>query len=138
MTSVTGSSLVVSLVLDASAAVDLTLGHPGLARLLLGEELHVPVHFDVEVVSAFRSLLLRGAVGHDSVADARATMRRLVVVRHLATVLVERAWELRERITIHDGVYVALAEGLDCPLVTTDSRLAATAAELVRVVAPDS
>lgn len=127
-----------SLVLDASAAVDLTLGHPGLADLLLGEDLHVPAHFDVEVASAFRGILIRGSASPDVVYDARGAMRRLIVVRHPATVLVERAWELRERITIQDGAYVALAEGLGCPLVTTDSRLAATAAELVRVAAPDS
>lgn len=58
----TGSSLVP----DVSAAVDLTFGHPGLAGLLIGEDLHVPVRFDVEVVSAFRSLLPRGAVAPDS------------------------------------------------------------------------
>jgi predicted nucleic acid-binding protein len=39
-------------------------------------------------------------------------------------VLIERAWELRAHLTIADGVYVALAELLDAPLLTLDARLA--------------
>jgi hypothetical protein len=35
-----------------------------------------------------------------------------------------RAWQLRENVTIDDGVFVALAEAVDQPLVTTDLRLA--------------
>jgi predicted nucleic acid-binding protein len=33
-------------------------------------------------------------------------------------------WQLRNNLTAHDAVYVALAEGLRVPLVTCDSRLA--------------
>lgn len=36
---------------------------------------------------------------------------------------VQRAFTLRGRIRILDGLYVALAEDLRCPLVTTDIRL---------------
>ena len=36
----------------------------------------------------------------------------------------DRAWELRDNVTVYDAVYVALAELLDAPLVTADSRLA--------------
>jgi predicted nucleic acid-binding protein len=38
--------------------------------------------------------------------------------------LLERAWELRQNLTIYDGVYIALAERLDVTLVTADVRLA--------------
>lgn len=34
-----------------------------------------------------------------------------------------RAWVLRDRISVLDGLYVALAETLGCPLVTCDRRL---------------
>jgi predicted nucleic acid-binding protein len=37
---------------------------------------------------------------------------------------VRRAFALREHIRVADGLYVALADELDCPLVTTDRRLA--------------
>lgn len=38
--------------------------------------------------------------------------------------LAERAWALRDNLTAYDGAYVALAEALDCPLVTGDARVA--------------
>jgi predicted nucleic acid-binding protein len=38
--------------------------------------------------------------------------------------LTERIWELRENLTAYDAAYIALAEALDAPLVTTDARLA--------------
>ena len=137
MTSATARSRAVSLVLDASAAVELVLGRPGLARLLLGEELHVPAHFDVEVVAALRGVQIRGEASAEDVERARNAFRQLVVVRHWAT-LVDRAWDRRDAITIQDGAYVALAEGLGCALVTTDVRLERSASGLVPIVTPDS
>ncbi|MCP2238704.1 type II toxin-antitoxin system VapC family toxin [Prauserella halophila] len=38
--------------------------------------------------------------------------------------LIPRVWELRHSITPYDAAYVALAEQLDIPLLTTDARLA--------------
>ncbi len=35
----------------------------------------------------------------------------------------ERIWELRHNLTAYDAWYVAVAEALDCPLVTLDIRL---------------
>ncbi|QAY60512.1 hypothetical protein ET475_11270 [Microbacterium protaetiae] len=39
--------------------------------------------------------------------------------------LIDRAYQLREGIRVRDGIYVALAERLRCPLLTSDKRLAA-------------
>lgn len=33
-------------------------------------------------------------------------------------------WELRDNLTAYDATYVALAEALDCKLLTADGRLA--------------
>jgi predicted nucleic acid-binding protein len=38
-----------------------------------------------------------------------------------------RAWQLRDNLTIDDGVFVALAEATARPLLTTDLRLAGAA-----------
>jgi predicted nucleic acid-binding protein len=38
--------------------------------------------------------------------------------------LLRRAWQLRDNFTAHDACYVALAEALDCTLLTADTRLA--------------
>jgi predicted nucleic acid-binding protein len=48
----------------------------------------------------------------------------LPIVRYPATPLLERIWQLRDRLSPYDAAYVALAEALDLPLYTTDLRLA--------------
>jgi len=40
--------------------------------------------------------------------------------------LLDRMWELRDNLTAYDASFVALAEVLGAPLVTTDARLAAS------------
>ena len=35
----------------------------------------------------------------------------------------ERIWELRDNLSAYDAGYVALAESLDCSLVTADARI---------------
>ncbi|MBA2420226.1 MAG: type II toxin-antitoxin system VapC family toxin [Thermoleophilaceae bacterium] len=35
----------------------------------------------------------------------------------------DRVWELREKVSAYDASYIALAELLDCPLLTADARL---------------
>ena len=37
--------------------------------------------------------------------------------------LLRRVWALRANVTAYDGCYIALAEALDCPLLTADIRL---------------
>ena len=36
-----------------------------------------------------------------------------------------RAWELRDNVTAHDAMYIALAEAIDAPLITCDAHLGA-------------
>jgi predicted nucleic acid-binding protein len=38
--------------------------------------------------------------------------------------LLPRVWQLRGNLTAYDASYIALAEALDCPLLTADRRLA--------------
>ena len=47
--------------------------------------------------------------------------------------LLLRVWELRNNVTAYDAVYVALAEALDAPLLTSDRHLAAAAGHHARV-----
>jgi len=44
-----------------------------------------------------------------------------------------RAWELRDKLTAYDAMYVALAEALDARVVTCDAPLAATPGHRVRI-----
>lgn len=38
--------------------------------------------------------------------------------------LLRRIWELRENLTAYDACYIALAEAIECPLLSADRRLA--------------
>ncbi len=60
-------------------------------------------------------------------ADAEAALSdfaELRIDRYDTAALARRIWELRDNLTTYDAGYVALAEALDCPLITADRRLA--------------
>ena len=46
------------------------------------------------------------------------------LIRYAHESFLPRIWELRENLTAFDAAYVTLAELLDTPLVTCDTRLA--------------
>ena len=54
------------------------------------------------------------------------TWRRYHVARHRVTFLLGRIWELRANLTPYDSAYVALAEVLECHLMTYDQALASS------------
>ncbi len=47
-----------------------------------------------------------------------------------------RVWELRNNLTSYDAWYVALAEALDCPLATLDTRLARAPGPECTIIVP--
>ena len=88
-------------------------------------DLHAPHLLDIEFLHALRRLTLRGELSDDRAHDARVDFADLALVRYPHEQLADRVWELRRNVTAYDGVFVALAETLDVPLVTCDARLAA-------------
>jgi predicted nucleic acid-binding protein len=112
------------IVVDASAALSGLL-NAGTARDLLAvEQLHAPHLVDVELVSALRRGVLAGTLGADRAWVALDTWRRMGMTRYPIAHL-DRMWQLRDNVSAYDATYVALAEALDCTLVTADHRLAA-------------
>lgn len=117
-------------VIDASAAVDLLLGlrpNAGYLRRRLSVpavSLHAPHLFDLEVLHALRRYERHGVVATQRVEQACQALASLRLTRYSHTALGERIWALRHTLTAYDAAYVALAEGLDLPLLTSDSRLA--------------
>jgi predicted nucleic acid-binding protein len=111
------------IVVDASAAVAALL-NDGQARHLIGtERLHTPHLIDSEIASGLRRLLQRNQLSAADGWNALRTWRRLAVTRYPVHGLFERMWEIRENFSAYDASYVALAETLDCALVTADARL---------------
>jgi predicted nucleic acid-binding protein len=53
------------------------------------------------------------------------TLRRQVgtAVLNVDAPLLDRVWELRDAVSAYDAMYLALAESLECALVTADARL---------------
>jgi predicted nucleic acid-binding protein len=47
-----------------------------------------------------------------------------VITRYSHGLLLDRMWDLRDNVSAYDAAFVALAEALALPLVTTDARLA--------------
>ncbi|MCU4185580.1 type II toxin-antitoxin system VapC family toxin [Acidiferrimicrobium sp. IK] len=116
------------IVVDAAAVVDvLTVAAStgALRSRLAGEELHAPSLLDFELVSALRGLTLRSRLSSARALDALADFEDLPLYRWPASeALRRRAFDLRHAVSAYDASYVALAEALECPLVTRDARLA--------------
>ena len=116
------------IVLDASAAIELVVvGRPApalLDRVEQSRSLHSPHFVDVEFLHVLRRLVHRGLVGPDRAMEARFDFDRLGIVRYPIVGLSDRIWALRDSLTAYDASYVALAEMLGCPLLTTDARIA--------------
>jgi predicted nucleic acid-binding protein len=117
------------IVVDASVLVnaladDEDAGDAARARLLGHADLHAPHVVDLEVLS-----VLRRAVGARRLDTRRARLalddlHDLRLTRYPHAPFARRIWELRQNLTPYDAAYVALAEELDCSLLTADERLA--------------
>jgi len=117
-------------VLEASAALAAFLGtgvNSTSIRVRIeapGESLHAPQLLDVEMLHALRGLVLRGDVSRARDEEVREDFASLRWSRYSHVAFLDRIWELKDNLTAYDATYVALAEALSAPLVTTDARLA--------------
>lgn len=68
--------------------------------------------------------MLRGFLSAHDAEESLQAAEHLVVERFPHPALRRRAWELRDNVSFYDGLYVALAESVGLPLVTTDAKLA--------------
>lgn len=116
---VVDASVLVNALADDDADGDLAR-----SRLLADPDLHAPSLVDLEVLSVLRRQLRLGRLDNRRAELAVTDLRMLALTRYPHLELVSRVWALRDTLTPYDGAYVALAETLDCPLVTSDERLA--------------
>jgi predicted nucleic acid-binding protein len=115
------------LVVDASAAIHALAHRPAnpdlIRRLLSDPDLVAPHLLDIELLQTLRRLVRVHKITEERADDARADFDELRIVRYPHAGLADRIWALRHTVTVHDGAYVALAEWLHCPLITSDGRL---------------
>lgn len=114
------ASAIVAVLLDSEPQAEfirVRIEHPG-------QSLHVPHFLDLEVIQTLRRHALRGVLMPDRSTEALTDFADIKFTRYPHTSFIERIWELKENVTAYDAAYIALAETLDAPLITTDGRLA--------------
>jgi predicted nucleic acid-binding protein len=111
------------IVVDASAALSALLNAGPARNALASEQLHAPHLIDSEVANGLRRMVAAEQLAADSGWAALDAFRRLGMTRYPVFSLLDRVWELRDNLSAYDASYVALAELLDCNLLTADARL---------------
>ena len=116
------------IVLDASAAIEWLLQSPigvKIDRRIFApsESLHAPHLLDVEVAQVLRRFVRDKTITAQRGLKALEDLGDLPLTRYPHNFLIPRIWELRATLTAYDAAYVALAEVLDAPLLTCDSKL---------------
>jgi predicted nucleic acid-binding protein len=129
------------LVVDGAAVVDFLLREEPTANWLDDHIagaglLHAPHLLDFEVASALRRRTLRRELTSRRAKLALGHLTELRLVRYPAKRLLERVFELRDNLTAYDAAYIALAEALDAPLITTDGRLARSTGHNAEILSP--
>lgn len=104
------------------------------ARATAARSVHVVDMAYAEVLSAFRQKALRAELTAERAELALASLGQLRLRRHSVRPLLSRIWALRSAHSAYDAAYVALAEALGAPLVTTDGRLARSAGHHAEIV----
>ncbi len=126
------------IVVDASAVLELLLGtesSPRAAARLLdpAESLHAPHLLDIEVAQVLRRFVAAGELTATRGREALDDLGAMPITRYPHDILLPRIWELRANLTAYDAAYVALAEALGAPVLTSDTRLARAPGHRARV-----
>lgn len=130
------------IVLDSSAALDYLLGADALGAWVESQldaaawDLHASFVIDIEVFAVVRAYVRNGSIAPRRGRAILDVFADLPLRRYPHIQLFERMWSLREHVSTPDASFVALAEALDAPLVTTDLRLSRAHGIRATIVAP--
>jgi len=96
----------------------------GMAReIVQREQVQAPHLIDSEVAHVLRARVRRQVIDATTGWNLLHRFRWMAITRHGTFAVLDRVWELRDNLTAYDAAYVALAEAIDCPLVTADARI---------------
>lgn len=119
----TGAEVVV----DSSVLVA-TLVDPGVSgewaeSVVSQGSVHAPELVRVEVVNVLRRLERARAITGNEAQAAYEDFMQLDLHLYIFEPFADRIWELRHNLTGFDAWYIALAEALDVPMATLDTKL---------------
>lgn len=116
------------IVVDASAMIEVLLqterGRSLEGRVFGARVVNAPHLLDLEVTQVLRRYTARSALTPARAEGALRDFSDLRIERYPHHLFLGRVWALRENATAYDAAYLALAEALDAPLITTDRKLA--------------
>jgi predicted nucleic acid-binding protein len=121
------------LVIDASAMADQYL-RSSISPISKKWAVHAPALIDFEFMSVLRRRVRQDELSPELAEALIGELATFSLVRHEAVMLLPRIWALRHNFTAYDGSYVALAQALGAPLMTSDRRLARAAADHCDVI----
>jgi predicted nucleic acid-binding protein len=125
------------IIIDTSAVLAaLVGGAPGRqarTRIAAAGSLHAPHLLDVEILHALRGLVRGRKLSVDRAQDASTDYARLNITRYPVSGMSNRIWQLRNNLTAYEACFVALAEALECPIVTCDERLSRSSGHTAQV-----
>ena len=127
-------------VADASVLVAALVdsGHDGqwAETAIAGDELASPELVLVETANILRRQAQYGQISRAEAAIAFQSLLRLRMELFPFRPFAERVWELGGNLTSYDAWYVALAEALDCPLITLDRKIGRAPGLTCQILAP--
>jgi len=130
MTTVVDASVVAAALVDSGS-----LGAWAESVLLAGP-LAAPHLLPVETANILRRMANVGDISADVAALAHSELLSIRKELFPYALFGRRVWELRKNVTAYDAWYVALAELLDAPLATLDTKLSRAPGTLCRFLTP--
>ncbi len=118
-----------AVVIDSSAFIDTIADPYGRGRGVLDtmadfEDWWAPEIFDAEVAHGLRNQMLRGLIAQQEFNQQMRALAEITIGRIPVSPLLGRVASLSGSLSAYDAAFVATAELIDAPLVTTDARLA--------------
>ncbi len=130
MTTVVDASVLVAALVDS--------GREGkwAESVIVGGSLVGPELVLAEASNILRRLEGTGKISRLEATSAHRDLLRLDLELFPFAPFAERVWALRANLTSYDAWYVALAETLNCPLVTLDRKLSRASGPTCDIVTP--